>query len=146
MSGVTPKFTEGQKRLLRHLLAVITIFAVSAWPIIPMLADWFGSIGPSQPNPSSGQTAFIKGIYAGGYVTEAEAFWFDAAPVVLAVSLICTVWMGKRLGWDDDSQLRERPLVSGLFTVVWLAALLGGGHWLALVFTGSWALPHHHPL
>jgi hypothetical protein len=132
-----------QQSLLYSASLLLSEVLLFAWIAVPALADWYGSIGAAAPNIATGQTWYIKGIQAGGYGTAEQAEWFRYLPLAIFALLILAASIGERA-----RRLAGKPLprLHPLVWVAWFALLLGGGHWISLFMTGSWALPNHHPV
>ena len=136
-----------QQRLLHAVLLIFGEAAIFAWGAIPAVADWYGSTGSAFPNASTGQTALIKGIYAVGYGTPQQAIWFRDLPIGVFPIIVLVGWAGKSSGYEQARKASGRRLIpNAFFWVIWIALLLGGGHWIALFVTGSWAFPDHRPM
>lgn len=133
-----------QQSLLHLALLLVAGALMLAWVILPAIADWYGSLGAAKPNIRTGQTALIKGIHAVGYGSEQDAFWFKSLPLMIFLMLLITGWACERSGYRQArTAAGKRITFHPLFWVIWFAVLAGGGHWIALLFTGSWQFPLH---
>jgi hypothetical protein len=54
-------------------------------------------------------------------------------------------WAAKSSGYEQARKASGRRLTPDtIFWALWIALLVGGGHWISLIETGSWAFPDHH--
>jgi hypothetical protein len=133
------------KKAFIIVAAVVGPIALLYWGAAFALADWLRFSSPTSPDVMTGQVIYMKAVKGVFYVTPGQHFWLETAllPVWLVGAISIVTFNSLRsasMTWSPLTITLGR-LFGGIVWLSWLVLFGFGDQVIALVTTGSFALP-----
>ena len=143
--------------ILSSIATLIVAASVCCWFLIHAYANWLRFSSPTSPNPSTGQTIFMKASKGVFYITPEQAWWAQtiSLPVWGAGFLAALLAYAMRPREQEDSPGEtQETLLSATLEATWttLIALIStagmivlffGDEVMQYYFTGSFEVPNN---